>query len=73
MQQWFLGTQVLKVFRYVHDFLALLQCGALGLRCELSQIVGTFEERLSPLVITHEISHEDSLQFSKTSKCMRTH
>lgn len=51
----------------MHNFLVLLQCDAPWLHSELSQIVGTLE-CLSPLVITHEISHEGSLRFSKNIK-----
>lgn len=44
----------------------LLQCGASWLQSELSQTAGTFEERLHPFVITHEISRRNTFGSVKT-------
>ncbi|CAN7984442.1 unnamed protein product, partial [Ixodes hexagonus] len=56
-------TKVAKVFRYVDDFLVLLDTDALSFHSSMTQVLGIFSDFLSPLVLTHEVPEAGCIRF----------
>lgn len=57
------STNVIKVYRFVDDFLVLLQRGASCFENDVVSTLAVFKDCLSPLQITHEIPESNALKF----------
>uniref|UniRef100_A0A6G5AHF2 Putative tick transposon n=1 Tax=Rhipicephalus microplus TaxID=6941 RepID=A0A6G5AHF2_RHIMP len=57
------GSHVVKIFRYVDDFLVILNCKSSMFHSLATQTIGVFENCLQPLVVTHEMPDNDKLRF----------
>ncbi|CAN8017135.1 unnamed protein product, partial [Ixodes persulcatus] len=57
------GTKVARVFRYVDDFLVLLETDVLSFHSSMTHILGIFSNCLSPLVLTHEVTEAGCIRF----------
>lgn len=57
------STNVIKVYRFVDDFLVLLQRGASCFEDDVALTLAVFKDCLSPLQITHETPEKNALKF----------
>lgn len=57
------GKRVFKVFRYVGDFLVLLNCNPSMFHSIAIQTINLFEDYLEPLMLTHKMPENDKLRF----------
>ena len=57
------NTTVVKVFRFVDDFLLLFDCDDRGFGATASKALCDFKECMSPLILTHELPQDASLRF----------
>lgn len=63
LQQRLSSMHVLRVFRFVDDFLVVLECDEEDLQKQSSEIISVFSECLAPLVITYELPVDCHLRF----------
>lgn len=56
-------TKVLKVFRYVGDYLLILDCPHHDFGAPAEQAIALFSEHLQPLVVTSELPHGAHIRF----------
>lgn len=57
------GFKVAKVFRFVDDYLVLLDCDKEAFGAEVSSVLTTFSDSLKPLILTHELPINSSIRF----------
>lgn len=61
------GTKVGKIFRFVDDYLVLLDCDNEEIDSAVSFVLSTFKECLKPLVLTHEVPVNGAIRFLNLS------
>lgn len=52
---WLTDKNVLKAFRFVNDFLVVLNCKAQAIECESRKVLVTFKDVMSSLDLMHEL------------------
>lgn len=57
------GTRIVKIFRYVDDYLVILDCDADELSSCATQVLNVFRECLAPLDVTYEMPECESIRF----------
>lgn len=58
-----MSTNVVKVYRFVDDFLIFLRRGASSFDNDVRSTLAVFEDCLKPLQITHEVPEGNALKF----------
>lgn len=57
------GSSVVKIFRYVDDYLVIVDCDGDKFLSGFDQVLNVFRQSLAPLEVTYEMPEGDSIRF----------